>query len=618
MITAPPNQRSDWSTPARSDWVIRERIAYESVASMIRATPFPMAVGLAFAATCALVLARVASPLEVGLWFAVLCALTLARTLQTRRFLADPQRRARAEHWERSYLLLLLPYALTWSSMLLLAGPRIGGFTFSYVTIGLLGVAAVGVYTTHSVFRASAAWLLSITLPVAAWCLWRGGFDGAVLALGSLLFTGVLLHESLRNSRLQTEMLRLRLENAAIADDRAKALALAEQSSRAKTRFLATVSHEMRTPLNGIMGISELMRDEARDAQLRQRADIVLRSAEQLNRVIGDLLDLSRLEFGRLALEPAPFDPAQALREVLALMAPVAAERGLVLDLEIAATVPRHVSGDEARVRQVLHNLLSNALRFTAAGRINATLAPSPLGLTYTVSDTGPGIAAERLASIFDPFDDSGVDVERRRQGVGLGLSISRRLARAMNGDLVCESEPGRGSRFSFTLQAPVVGEPLTRRAEDPSTPRFQGRVLVVDDNDVNALVAQAMLQRLGLATDIATDGEQALVQMARAVHDLVLMDCRMPVLDGWQATRRWRATEAAQGVQGTARRLPVVGVTANVSDADRLHCLECGMDGFLPKPFRIQDLADALQPHLAAGLAQDSPAAAGGGQSRA
>jgi two-component system, sensor histidine kinase len=612
MITAPPIQRTNWSTPARSDWVIRERIAYESVAALIRATPFPLFVGLAFAATCTVVLLREAGAGAMVLWFAVLTVLTGLLVLHTHRFEDDAQRRARAQYWERSYLLLLLPYGLAWTTLLALAGPRLGGFTFSYVVVGLLGVASVGVYTTHSVFRASAAWLLSISLPVAAWCLWRGGVDGLVLALGTLLFTGVMVHESLRSSRLLTEMLRLRLENAAIADDRARALALAEQSSRAKTRFLATISHEMRTPLNGIMGISELMRDEARDAQLRQRAEIVLRSSEQLHRVIGDLLDLSRLEFGRLSLEVAPFDPAQALRDVLALAAPVAAERGLVLDLEVAPAVPRYVSGDVARVKQVLHNLVSNALRFSHSGRISATLAPSAQGLRYTVSDTGPGIEPARLADLFEPFDHGGVELDRQPQGVGLGLSISRRLARAMNGDLTCESEPGRGSCFFFTLQAPVVGEPAARDDVEQPTPLFAGRVLVVDDNDVNALVAQAMLARLGLPSDIALDGEQALEKMSLAQHDMVLMDCCMPKLDGWSATSQWRDREF---LQGRTQRLPIIGVTANVSDADRLHCLQSGMDGFLPKPFRIHELADAVAPHLKATSASGTTAPAANGQ---
>ncbi len=608
MFTDPPPHRSDWLTPARSDWVIRERIAYERVASMFRATPFPVGTGLAFAALCATVLARQAEWRQVGLWLAVLGVLSVARLLQARSFLADPQRRARADHWEQRYLLLLVPYGLAWSTMLMLTGPHVGGFVFSFVVTGLLGVASVGLFTVHADFRAAVAWLLSVTLPLAAWCAWRANLDGLVLALGTLLFTAVLLREARRSSRLLTEMMRLRLENAAIADDRAQALALAEQSSRAKTRFLATVSHEMRTPLNGIVGISELLRDGSSDPQVRQRADYVLRSAEQLHRVIGDLLDLSRLEFGRLALDPAPFDPAQALREVMALAAPQAAERGVVLDLNVAPSTPRYVAGDAARVRQVLNALVSNALHVTAQGRIEATLAPSPQGLRFCIADTGPGIAPDRLDALFEPFEDPGSDIERRRQGVGLGLTISRRLARAMNGDLTCESRLGQGSRFVFTMQAPVVNEPAPPAPEGAEPPRLRGHLLVVDDNDVNAMVAQAMLQRLGLSSDIATDGEQALAQMARGVHDLVLMDCRMPTLDGWEAVRRWRDQEQRTGA---GRPLTIIGVTANVSEADRQHCLQCGMDDFLPKPFRLQDLAAVLRPHLP--LAPDATATADG-----
>jgi two-component system, sensor histidine kinase len=596
MFTDPLNHRSDWSTPARSDWVIRERIAYEGVAGMVLATPVPLLIGLAFAISCAVVLLRSAAPAAVLAWLFTLGALTVTRIRQVRQFRADPQRRARSEHWQRRYLALLVPYGLAWSLMLLLAGPRIGGFVFSFVIVGLLGVASVGLYTVHGVFSAAVGWVLSITLPLALWCLWRADLDGTVLALGSLLFTAALLHESRRSSQLQAERLRLRLENAAIADDRARALALAEQNGRAKTRFLATISHEMRTPLNGIVGISELLRDGSADAQVRQRADYILRSAEQLHRVIGDLLDLSRLEFGRLALDPAPFDPAQALREVLALAAPEAAERGLQLDLSLAPALPRYVAGDAARVKQVLHNLLSNALRFTPAGRVEAVLAPSPQGLRFTITDTGPGIPPDRLETLFEPFDDAGSDAERRRQGIGLGLTISRRLARAMNGDLVCEPAPGGGARFVFTMQAPVVAEPAPPPPDEALPPQLRGRVLVVDDNDVNALVAQAMLQRLGLASDIATDGQQALLQMARGVHDLVLMDCRMPVLDGWEATQRWREREP---VRPAGTRLPIIGVTANVSEADRQRCLRCGMDDFLPKPFRVQQLAAVLRPHL-------------------
>lgn len=607
MITA---SSSDWSTPTLSDWDIRERITYECVTGMFRATPSPIVLGLLFAAVCAAVmLMQGVQPLLVAAWYGTLVLVTGLRLWQTRRFRADAQRRAHAARWERAYVWLMLPYGLVWATLLLLAGPKTEGFMSSFVIVSLLGVASAGVYTIQGVFHIAALWMGSIALPVIAWCLWRGDLDGAILACGTALFSAVMLKEARRSGRQHAELLRLRLHNAAIADDRARALALAEQNSRAKTRFLATVSHEMRTPLNGIVGISELLRDGSTDAQVRRHADFVLRSAEQLHHVIGDLLDLSRLEFGRLSLEPAPFDPAQALRDIAALAAPEAAARGLVIDLVIHPAVPQRVSGDVARVKQVLNNLLSNALRFTAAGRIELALATSAQGLRYTVTDAGPGIAPERLATLFDPLDDAGDDADRRRQGVGLGLAISRRLARAMHGDIVCESVPGQGSSFSFTLQAEPVSATAPPSDDDAPPPRFSGHVLVVDDNEVNALVAQAMLLRMGLTSDIATDGEQALSLMARRRHDLVLMDCRMPVLDGWEATRRWRHQE---NLAARERPLPILGVTANVSEADRLHCLDCGMNGFLPKPFRVRELAEALRPHLPAVAAEPSGQSAG------
>jgi signal transduction histidine kinase/ActR/RegA family two-component response regulator len=612
MITgssSPPFQASDWASPSLSEGSIRERVAYESVAGMMRATPFPIAVGLLFAAACGAVLLRASAPALVGAWFLALVVLTALRLWQVRRFFADPQRRVQAGRWQRRYLMLLVPYGLTWSAMLLLAGPVNSGFLFSFVIIGLLAVGSIGVYSVHGVFRVVGAWVLSVALPVTAWSLWRADADGLMLALGTVLLTSVTLHEARRNSRLQAALLRLRLENAAIAEDRTRALALAEQSNRAKTRFLATVSHEMRTPLNGIVGISELLRDGSSDPEVRHRADHLLSSAEQLHRVISDLLELSHLELGRPGPEPAPFDPAQALREVLDLARPEATERGLVLDMAIDPAVPDQVSGEVSRVKQVLHILLTNALRFTAAGRVSLTLQPRPQGLRYTVSDTGPGIAPGRLTTLFEPLGDT-LDVgEARPQGVSLGLALARQLARAMGGDLACESMPGLGSRFVFTLQAVAVAGTAGPPDDEPAPPQFSGRVLVVDDNEVNALIAQAMLTRLGLASDIASDGEQALAQLASQRHDLVLMDCRMPVLDGWEATRRWRRLE---NQAHRARPLPILGVTANVSGEDRRHCLDCGMNGFLPKPFRLRELAQALQPHLRPLAAQ------AGGQSTA
>jgi two-component system, sensor histidine kinase len=595
---SPANEQptsTEWSSPARTGWVIEERIAYEQVALLHRLTPMPVWAGFVFCAVVALYLWQHGAPRGAVLaWVLGLVLMSVVRITETPRFFADPHRQARSAYWKRRYIGLMLPYTLVWAAMVPVFGRIESGLGFALLLSGTLGTASVGVFTTFSVLSASLWYVATLLTPLLLWCLARGSADGWAIAGGTVVFAGALVFEARRSYLRQTEMLRLRLENAAIAEDRSRALALAEHSNQAKSRFLAAVSHEMRTPLNGIVGMSELIRDESPSPALRRRADIVLHSAEHLHRVISDLLDISRMEAGRLHVEQQPYEPQRVLLEVVELMAPLAAERGLDIVHRSGVAAGVRVLGDASRVKQVLHNLLGNALKFTPQGRITVELAPEADGrLRFTVNDSGIGIAPARLQSIFEPFEQAAEDAETRRQGLGLGLTIARRLARVMGGDVVVESAPGSGSRFTFTLAAPPAPVAAAEPAADAAPPQLRGHVLVVDDNDVNALVAQAMLQRLGLSAATAADGQLALAAMAGQRFDAVLMDCRMPTLDGFAATRRWR-----EGERG--RRLPIIGVTANVSAEDRRQCLDAGMDGFLGKPYRLGDLAAVLQRHLA------------------
>lgn len=584
----------EWPEPAASPGNFAEHIAAEQLALMYRLTPAPVWAGLAFGAVMALLAFTMAALMPVLAWAAALLLVSLVRLRESRVFEADPQRLARTRHWLNRYLTWMLLYCLCWSAMFVLFGPHATGITFALILAGTVGIASVGVFTTFSVLKASLWFLVALLGPMILWFLWLGGTEGLAVASGGIIYAIVLGVEAKRSQERQAEMLRLRLENAAIAEDRARALALAEHSNRAKSRFLAAVSHEMRTPLNGIVGMTELIRDDTANDVLRHRADVVLRSAEHLHRVIGDLLDLSRMEFGRLRLELRPFDPVLALREVTELLAPLAGERGASILAHAAAGGLRE--GDEARVKQVLHNLIGNAVKFNGQGAIEVTLRTQGDELTYRIRDNGKGVVPERREAIFQPFEQSAPLGAAAREGTGLGLTIARRLARAMGGDVRCvDTPPGgpQGATFEFTLRAlPVAAAPLQAPADMPLA-RLRGRVLVVDDNEVNALVAQAMLSRLGLQADSALDGDLALQRLGEERFDAVLMDCRMPRLDGWQATRRWRQQEHG-------RRLPIIGVTANVSDEDRRACLDAGMDGFLGKPFRIHDLASILRKHLA------------------
>jgi CheY-like chemotaxis protein/anti-sigma regulatory factor (Ser/Thr protein kinase) len=352
----------------------------------------------------------------------------------------------------------------------------------------------------------------------------------------------------------------------------------------------------MRTPLNGILGMAQLLRADATDARQAHQLEVMRRSARHLQTVIADLLDLSRIELDRLEVARELFVVADTVREVTDLLAPVAAEKGLGFHVHLEPPLPQQVSGDAARIKQVLHNLLGNAIKFTRRGWVALVVQGTPNGLRFTVSDTGDGIPPAEAERVFDAFAQAGT-APARRAGTGLGLTISRHLARAMDGDVVLDRDAGPGAVFRFTVRAPhAAGDAPASRHDWQALPfRFRGRVLVVDDSPVNAMVAQAMLERFGLETVLAEDGVQALEVMQQQPFDLVLMDCQMPGMDGLEATSQRREQERASGLP----RLPILAVTADAVAGDRERCLACGMDDYLAKPFDLNDLGRLLGRYL-------------------
>ncbi|HEX4511393.1 MAG TPA: ATP-binding protein, partial [Burkholderiaceae bacterium] len=417
----------------------------------------------------------------------------------------------------------------------------------------------------------------------------------------------VLFLESQYSHRRFSAAVRLRLENAAIAEERRRALVYAEHSNAAKTRFLASVSHELRTPLNGIIGMTQLLAMEPLSALQRQRLTVLRHSAEHLVSVIGDLLDLSRIEFDRIELNPQPALIVQTTRDVTDLLQPVAEERGLGFEVAFDLGLPSAAMLDASRVKQVLHNLIGNALKFTPAGAVRVLVALSGSQLRFQVVDTGEGIPQDAQERIFDAFEQGPSTIAPARSGAGLGLTISRRLARAMGGDVQCHSTPGTGTTFDFTIAfrpTPRAPEPRTTAAEELAAALApvegaigrSGRVLVVEDNDVNALVVRGMLEQMGVTTELAVNGQKALASMAQKAYALVLMDCQMPVLDGWEATRIWRAREARRH---DAPRLPIVALTASAVAGERERCLEAGMDDYLSKPFTREALGKVVDHYL-------------------
>ncbi len=370
----------------------------------------------------------------------------------------------------------------------------------------------------------------------------------------------------------------------------------ADAASRAKSYFLASVSHELRTPLNGILGYTQILRrDPSLGERQREGVGVIHESADHLLALINDVLDLSKIEAGRIELHPADFDLPEFAAGVERAFMPRAKEKSILFESAVALDLPRWVRGDEQRLRQIVFNLVSNAVKFTKAGGVVFSVQRVDAeGIRFSVSDTGPGIAAEDLGKLFEPFSQVGNKATAAATGTGLGLAISRSLVERMNGRLNVESKPGWGSRFWFDVTLPVASAAAPTPAS--AARRVVGydgrrrRILVVDDNAANRSVMVDMLAPLGFEVAEAADGERALAEAQRFKPDLVLMDLRLPgKIDGLEATRRLRASEALD--PGTHGRTPIIAVSASAYDFDRTECFTAGCDDFLAKPFREEAL---------------------------
>jgi signal transduction histidine kinase/ActR/RegA family two-component response regulator len=384
----------------------------------------------------------------------------------------------------------------------------------------------------------------------------------------------------------------------------------AEVASAAKSSFLANMSHEIRTPFQGLKGMLGLLSATPLDERQSGYLRTATASADHLLTLLNDILDMSRLESGRMALSPHPQVLPDLLAEVEALMRPQAQFKGLSLDVRADPAAPRRVMLDATRVRQVLFNLLSNALKFTERGGVSLEVAvPAAqagalstggarsagvvMQVDFRITDSGPGMDADTLSRLFQRFSQGDESLSRRFGGTGLGLEISRSLARLMDGDVTVSSQVGQGSTFTFSLPLTVLPETVDEPLHKPSAPRQQGRslrVLVAEDNEVNRMVMEAILGGMGHAVEFAENGEQAATLATEQDWDIVLMDLHMPVMDGLQATQAIRSH-----VDARRASVPIVALTADVFAETRERCLAAGIQGFLTKPVDTAELAACL-----------------------
>lgn len=586
---------------------IKQRAYAERVDALFRANPMILAATLVAAMLIATTLYGVIPTHQIGLWMAGICVVTLMRFVLFRLYVHDPKNLERPTYWLRYFVALTAVAGAFWGMVGTSLFPAEGSPYQLVAVVFLIATTATGMFSLSSFLGAYAALALPALGPIIATHFVSSNRADHFTAFTLSVFLVVALGAARRHAKESQRSLELKLTVQSLAAENEEARRIAEASSQAKSRFLANMSHEIRTPMNGILGMSELLLRSGLKGPLARNAMTLRRSCETLLALINEILDFSKIEAGRMELEATPFCPAEVVRDTAALFADTARQKGLDLHVDLSAAANQMVIGDPSRVSQILNNLVSNAIKFTDTGEIHVSLlgadsAPAADGLRtlrVLVADSGCGIPEDRAHAIFDAFTQADETTTRRYGGTGLGLAIAKQLAGLMGGEIGVDSAPGRGSTFWFTIRVPLADPSASTPQvhEGLESKRFAGSVLLVDDNSVNLEVGVALLEMLGVQVTTAESGEAAVSAATRGGFDLILMDCHMPGVDGFEATQIIRHTE----LERRAVACPIVALTANATASCKQRCKEVGMNAYLSKPFRVRELEQMLSRYLAA-----------------
>ncbi len=587
---------------------IEAKIAYESVSTIYRLAPLPQVGAVAFSLVIGYAMWGLVAPAWVIGWLVIRLGVSAGRAMETRRFEGDPRRVQRIGYWQARFEVLIVLDNLCWGVISVVFLPAtqstmLGALLFA----GVLCITAIGVFILISSFRTAVINFLAMLLPLMGSAVWNGYGDGWVVLSSILVYGLVLTQESWRSYQRWMEMTRLRLESDSVAAEREQARRLAVDANLAKTRFLANMSHEIRTPMNGILGMSELLQGTRLDADQIRFVNAIALAARSLHELLGDILDLAKIEEGKVMIERTDFEPALLLTDIADVYRELALTRATAFVVDLDSAVPAWVKGDPMRFRQVVTNLLGNAVKFTVGGSITlscraiaAASGDDRSWLQVRVQDSGVGIAPDEMPRLFQRFVQADASTTRRFGGTGLGLVISKHLLELLGGSIHVESQPGVGSTFwiDIPFEAAMMQTPAVHQGVVARTPVRRAHVLVVEDNPINQQVMVAMLERLGMVVALAENGAQALAMLDAAGAELVFMDCQMPVMDGYETTARIRA------LTGSTGQIPIIAVTANAMADDRRRCIDAGMNDYVTKPLTGALLAHILARHLGPDLA--------------